>query len=141
MGRNLHFRNSKNLDDVSQLMAPSLVKAQNEGDGWVKAQVSWTYVCSDLPGSQSAQAWSDSTHGCMEYGKHEGWCDKYGVWDYNGNGAAKTHCCVCGGGTCKAEVSTEQQQSGMVAIFQMSALPLVLMSVQAGIKVVGKLKY
>jgi len=54
-------------------------------------------VCVDLPGASSGSTWTDGNWDCDTYDETDG-CDAYGGTDYNGEGAAKDHCCACGGG-------------------------------------------
>mmetsp|Transcript_2985 Transcript_2985/g.6725 ORF Transcript_2985/g.6725 Transcript_2985/m.6725 type:complete len:958 (+) Transcript_2985:48-2921(+) len=49
--------------------------------------------CVDLPG------WFDGTNGCKAYGQKNNFCGKFGGQEWpNGHGAARAHCCACGGG-------------------------------------------
>jgi len=62
--------------------------------------------CKDTPG------WSDGTNGCVAYAKEGGWCDKYGTTDWNGEGSAADHCCICGGGTWQSCADTPGWSDG-----------------------------
>ena len=58
--------------------------------------------CNDLP-AQDGSDWVDgSNNGCSAYEAGEAagrnWCDKHGGNTYGGQGTAKMHCCICGGG-------------------------------------------
>merc|ERR1712176_1468411 len=56
-------------------------------------------TCYDLPGLLSGRAWFDGTNGCSEYAASADWCTRFGMNNYNGQGAANQRCCACGGGT------------------------------------------
>jgi hypothetical protein len=58
--------------------------------------------CQDLP-AQDGSDWVDgSNNGCSAYkaGEEAGrnWCSRHGGNTYGGQGTAKMHCCICGGG-------------------------------------------
>jgi hypothetical protein len=59
-------------------------------------------LCVDLPG-ESESIWSDGNRSCAEYANvssssDEDLCRTQGAVDFNGEGAARSKCCVCGGG-------------------------------------------
>ena len=59
--------------------------------------------CQDLP-AQDGSDWVDgSNNGCSAYEAGEAggrnWCSRHGGNTYGGQGTAKMHCCICGGGS------------------------------------------
>lgn len=57
-----------------------------------------TAGCVDHLGVTSGNEWFDGWNVCGAYAVNPGWCDSFGIHDYNGEGAATWACCACGGG-------------------------------------------